>query len=435
MEKKAWVVTVDMGYGHQRAAYPLKDIAYDRIVTANSDKLVSKDEKKRWRQFQGFYEAVSRIKSLPIIGKPIWKLYDKFQAISPYYPFKDESKPNFGTLQLNRLIKKGFLSGVVEYAKKQDIPFVTTFFATAVAAHHHNLKDIYCVVTDTDINRGWVPKDPKKSNIYYLTPTEHSTKRIESYGIKKQNIFFTGFPLPKENLGKNLEKVKHDLAERLLLLDPNKIFINRYKEIIKKKLGKKYLIKPKRRLTLMYAVGGAGAQKELAVPILKSLKTKIKSGKIKIILVAGTRLEVAEYFKEQTEKLGLEKYIGTSIVILSALSKKGYFALFNKLLRRTDILWTKPSELSFYTALGIPIIIAPPVGYHEILNKKWLVRMGSGVEQEDPDYTNEWLFELIKKGLLAESAWEGFIEAPKFGTYNIEKIVFEKDKDSVKFRY
>ena len=27
-QSKAWVVAVDMGYGHQRAAYPLKDIAY-----------------------------------------------------------------------------------------------------------------------------------------------------------------------------------------------------------------------------------------------------------------------------------------------------------------------------------------------------------------------------------------------------------------------
>ena len=273
------------------------------------------------------------------------------------------------------------------------------------------------------------------SLIIYLTSTEHSTKRIESYGVKKENIFFTGFPLPKENLGNNLKIAKQDLADRLVLLDPSKVFINRYKEIIKKRLGISTLKKPKRKLTLMYAVGGAGAQKEIVIPLLHSLKNKIKEDKIKIVLVAGTRLEVGEYFKKEAEKLGLGKYVGKSIIILSSLSKTGYFELFNKLLRKTDILWTKPSELSFYTALGIPIIIAPPVGYHEILNKKWLVRMGSGIEQEDPKYTSEWLFELIRKGLLAESAWEGFIEAPKFGTYNIEKIIFEKDKSKVKFRY
>ena len=26
--KRAWVVAADMGYGHQRTAYPLKDIAF-----------------------------------------------------------------------------------------------------------------------------------------------------------------------------------------------------------------------------------------------------------------------------------------------------------------------------------------------------------------------------------------------------------------------
>ena len=45
--KKAWVISVDMGYGHQRAAYPLKDISYERIITANSDKIITPKEKKR----------------------------------------------------------------------------------------------------------------------------------------------------------------------------------------------------------------------------------------------------------------------------------------------------------------------------------------------------------------------------------------------------
>ena len=34
-EKKAWVVAVDMGYGHQRTAYPLRDVAFgSRVITA-----------------------------------------------------------------------------------------------------------------------------------------------------------------------------------------------------------------------------------------------------------------------------------------------------------------------------------------------------------------------------------------------------------------
>ncbi len=435
MKKEAWVVTVDMGYGHQRAAYPLNDIAHTRIITANSDKVVTREGQRRWTKFKRLYEAVSRFKSIPLIGEFIWKIYDRFQAISPYYPFKDESQPSLGTIRLAKMIKKGFLSGVVEHCKSKNIPFVTTFYATAVAADMHGLKDIYCIVTDTDINRAWVPKEPKKSNIIYLTPTEHSTKRIEAYGVRKKNILFTGFPLPKENTGKNLEFLKQDLGERLAVLDPKKVYLKRYKEVIKKSLGKHYKNRPSRKLTLMYAVGGAGAQKEIGLQVLKSLRPKLKKKTMNLILVAGTRLEVAEYFKEKAEQLGMKKNIGINIFILSSLSKKDYFRSFNELLRKTDILWTKPSELSFYTALGLPIIIAPPVGHHEILNQKWLIRMGSGITQEDPRYTNEWLSELLRKGILAEAAWEGFVEAPKFGTYNIEKAVFSKDKPKLRFRY
>ena len=90
--------------------------------------------------------------------------------------------------------------------------------------------------------------------------------------------------------------------------------------------------------------------------------------------------------------------------------------------------------MSFFTGLGIPIIIAPPIGYHEIINEKWLVTMGSGIKQENPKYINEWLFDWVNKGILAQAAWEGYIEAPKNGTYNIEKVVLEgKEEKDLKF--
>ena len=43
--------------------------------------------------------------------------------------------------------------------------------------------------------------------------------------------------------------------------------------------------------------------------------------------------------------------------VLIAPDKPSYFNQFNRWLRDTDILWTKPSELVFYCALGIPILL------------------------------------------------------------------------------
>ena len=109
--------------------------------------------------------------------------------------------------------------------------------------------------------------------------------------------------------------------------------------------------------------------------------------------------------------------------ILFERDKQEYFRKFNLWLRRTDILWTKPSELSFYCALGLPIIIAPPIGSQEDFNKEWLIYLGSGIKQEKTEYVDEWLFDWIKSGRLAEAAAQGFLEAPQMGSYNIEKIL------------
>ncbi len=435
MTQKAWVISVDMGYGHQRAAYPLKDIAYNRIITANSDKVVTPREKKQWKKFQRYYEGLSRLRSLPLIGEMLWKAYDHFQSISPYYPFRDLSKPNIGSIFMHKLINKDFIKSVVEHTKKDNIPFVSTFFAPALAAAHAGREDVYCIATDTDINRIWAPEKPKRTNIYYLTPTMHSTKRLMAYGVPKDHIFFTGFPLPKENVGPNGEVIKKDLGERMANLDPNKIYIKRYKETIKAQLGKNFRNKSNHTLTLTFAIGGAGAQKEIGEKIIKSLKKKIKKHKVRLNIIVGTRLELNQYFLNIIKKAGLENEHGKYINLICELSKKSYFESFNEILHETDILWTKPSELSFYTGLGLPIIIAPPLGSHEIFNEKWLVTMGSGIKQEDPRYVNEWLFEWLDKGILAEAAWEGFQEAPSYGTYNIEKIIFSKNKKSVKLKY
>ena len=87
MIKKAWIVSVDMGYGHQRAAYPLKDISYKRIITANSDKIITPKEKRRWARAKWFYEGISRFSGFPLIGRLFFEIYNLFQRIPTLYPF------------------------------------------------------------------------------------------------------------------------------------------------------------------------------------------------------------------------------------------------------------------------------------------------------------------------------------------------------------
>jgi hypothetical protein len=149
---------------------------------------------------------------------------------------------------------------------------------------------------------------------------------------------------------------------------------------------------------------------------MKSLAKDIHEGKVKLNLAAGTRTDLVRYFGNAITDHGFRN---NQVSIIWGENNETYFNHFNKALHTTDILWTKPSELSLYCALGIPIIMTPAIGPQEKCNSRWLREIGAGIKQQNPEYTNQWLFDLIKKGRIAEAAWNGFLKARKYGTYNI----------------
>jgi hypothetical protein len=425
--RKAWVVTVDMGYGHERAAHAINDLAYGEIIVANNYPGIPAADKKLWLQTRLAYEAISRFKSVPIIGPWAFDMFDRIQEIKPFYPRRDLSRSN---LQLNQMYhfieKRGLGKDLVERMRKRRLPMVSTFPLPAFAADVYDYpEDIYCVTTDADIGRAWVPKDPKRSRIKYFASNGRVVERLKLYGVPAERIFLTGFPLSKELIGGPDPKIiKQDLGERICHLDPNGIFYNKYYETLKIGLGLQHC-RPRasHTLTLTFSVGGAGAQRELGLEVAQSLRERIRRGDIVLNLVAGTKREVAKYFKEELAQLGLGSDLGEGIRVLYYPDRKTYFPKFDQLCRRSDILWTKPSELSFYAGVGLPIIAAPPIGSQEKFNLTWLQNVGGGFPQNDPKYTNEWLFDWVNSGGLARMAWNGYIEAPTHGAYRIEEII------------
>jgi Domain of unknown function (DUF6938) len=424
---QAWVVAVDMGYGHQRAAYPFRDIAYEGIITANTGAMVDPAERKRWTTMQSLYEGLSRMNKVPVIGPWLWRTYDRFQAISPHYPFRDLSKPSFGSMRLDRLMSKGFGSSVIEHTRKrEDLPLLTTFFAIALAADRLGRKDVFCVVTDTDVNRIWAAKVPAKGHIHYLVPTPLTRQRLMQYGVPAERISFTGFPLPQENVATAAEDLRH----RISALDARGAFRHGYGRMIDAELGPAPAADA-RPLSITFAVGGAGAQAEMARDILQGLSGALREGRMQLNLVAGVRVEVEQYFRRIIGELGFDTELGRSIHLLVAPTKDEYFAKFNQLLHETDVLWTKPSELCFYPALGIPLIMSAPLGAHEERNLETVLRVGAGQRQEDPRAAAEWLTDWANNGLLALNAFQGYFHMPRMGTENIKRLLFAPDRSQV----
>ena len=434
---KAWVISVDMGYGHQRAAYALRHLAHRGIINVNNYAGIPPKDRKIWRETRLFYEFISRFKHVPLIGEEIFKWYDHVQSIPAFYPRRDLSAPTFQVNQIMHLIRKSdWGKHLISQLAKNPLPMICTFFVPAFMAEYYNYPgEIYCLATDTDISRAWVGDNPTRSRIKYFAPTHRVADRLKLYGVRPENIFMTGFPLPAENLGNvHLDVLKRDLAFRLTNLDPQHHYIKQYGEIVSYYLGRKTLPRHSTHpLTVTFPVGGAGAQKHLAVTILKSLRTKIKDHAINFVMVAGIHNDVSTFFRSAVYDVGLRSELGKHVHILFADSKEAYFRQFNAALRTTDILWTKPSELSFYAALGIPLIIAPPIGSQEDSNRSWVESVGAGTFQDDPEYTHEWLFDWLDSGWFAEAAMEGFIEAPKRGTFNIERVVGLKVKELKSF--
>lgn len=431
--KKAWVVSVNMGYGHERAAFGLEDLAYGDIVTANDYAGIPDHEKKLWHDTRKAYETISRLQPVPLLGPLLFGIMDDIQRIPSFYPRRDLSKPTLQLKQVYRYIrKKGLGKHLIEKLSKKKLPLISTFFLPAFAAEEFGYPgEIYIVTCDADISRAWAPLDPKKSRIKYLAANGRVVERLKLYGVPEERIFLTGFPLPKRLIGgPEAPVIKSDLAARICNLDPNGIFIQKYHKTLVDALGaERCEFKKEHPLTLMFCVGGAGAQKQIGAEILKSLRPHLLKGDIRLFLEAGTRQIVADYFKDAAIQNGLKKVLDKNIHIHLYKDRPAYFHGFTKSLRETDIIWTKPSELSFYAGLGLPVIMAPTVGSQEDFNRNWLMSVNAGTDQLDPNHCNEWLFDWINSGGLARFAWNGYIEAPTHGTYRIEQLITGEKMD------
>lgn len=410
------VVAIDMGYGHLRAAQPLADALGQELLHADRPPLGDAADTRRWARALAFHEGVSRLSQLPGVGLPLQLILDGVTAIPPLYPARDLSKPTAGVAALDGFAARGLGSALVERLRASGAPLLTTFYSPAIVADRAGLANVYCVVTDSDINRVWVARDPAASGVRYFAPSPRVVSRLRAYGVRPERIELTGFPLPDELVGgPGQPRLRQHLAARLRRLDPGGAFRAAHGAELDRALPQA----PEDRAPplVTFAVGGAGAQVELVARFLPSLARAIDEGRLRLALVAGVRREVAARLEALVRRAGLAGH--PAVEILLEDSWLSYYRRFNSLLARTDALWTKPSEMTFYGALGLPLILAPPVGAHERYNRRWATELGAGLEMRDPRFAGEWIREWLADGTLAAAAWCGFLRMPKEGTAKI----------------
>lgn len=409
-----------MGYGHLRAAHALADALGTEVLETDRPPLADEEEQRLCAASRHLYELASRVSQVPVVGAPLARLLDAVTAIPHLHPRRDLSPPDHATRLLGRLIDRGLGRGLAAHLMATGRPLLTSYFVPALAADAHlpaaGAPPVWCVVTDADVARAWVPREPEATRVRYLVPSHRALRRLRAYGVPRERIEMTGFPLPGELLGDTgLEALRGALAGRLVRLDPGGGFRTAIRREIETFLGPLPTEEEGRPPHLVYAVGGAGAQAEVARYLLPSLAPWLRAGRVRLTLVAGIRTEVAARFTAWIDEAALAGRVD----VLHEAEIAAYFRRFNRLLAGADVLWTKPSELTFYAALGLPLVFTRPVGVHEHYNRRWAIESGAGLKGRDLRFAGDWLDEWLADGTLAAAAWSGFVRLPKYGLHQV----------------
>jgi len=411
------IVAIEMGYGHLRPARSLSMQLDVEVMHTDRPPLADPEEQRRWQATRRLYESMSRMSGIPWVGTPLRGLLNSITDIPNLYPFRDLSGATLGVKLLERSARQGLGRSIVSYLQKNDLALLTTFYSPAVLADFHGYDRIFCVVTDSDVNRVWAPIEPKSSKIHYLAPSGRVVRRLRAYGVPESNIELTGFPLPHALVGGPQGPVlRKNLLQRLARLDPTQTFRQAFAEDLEHLGPLPTTTEPPH---LVFAVGGSGAQVELSASFLPSLRPLLERRRLRLTLVAGVREAVKARFEDEISRAGLSEHLGKSIHVLHEPVLDDYFARFDALLADTDILWTKPSELVFYAALGIPLLLSPPVGIQETYNLRWARENGAGFKQRSAHVVGDRLLEHLHDGNLASAAWAGYRRLPSRGLYHI----------------
>jgi hypothetical protein len=414
------VVAVEMGYGHLRPAHTLAEFFHTNVLRMDLPPAASPAEVVIWRGARMLYNALSRAGDWPVVGLAAQRMLEKITKISSLRQRGEVEPATFLTCCVDRLTRTVFGRRLRAIASDAGKPIIATYPVAALAARHTPGVRVFCLATDTDLNRAWAPAEAGQNGIDYFAPVNRVAERLRSFGISDGNIHLTGYPL-SARLVANAQK---SLARRMFRLDPQCTFRSRAIEATEARIQDPIPNSFQDPISMAVAIGGAGAQIHQVNQLLKSLRKMIACGRLRLTLVAGMRADIANSFSKMVRSAGLEPFSGAGIQILFTGNSDQYFKLFEDCIEAADLLWTKPSELVFYAALGLPLLLAPPVGGQEHANRDWLLSNKSALDAGSPAGLDQRLDDLLAKGDLCRIAWNAYCRLDRNGLDRIHKVIY-----------
>lgn len=292
------------------------------------------------------------------------------------------------------------------------MPFVGTHVWPAQAAVHAGMKQVVNVIPDN-----W------PMALHLAEGALHTVQTPSAYlgyrtlkGMDGEKILS---PMPAEALYHTGHYIDHELVVNLEADTKKRL------ERIEKEQAKRVLI----------TVGGAGAQKEILIELIKKMMPDVAAKKVTLLINVGDHKQVWEglcqaipelnskstqYFDQWDKTKAFSAQLLTETIHgIHAFYHKDIFAAVyasNLLMRASDILITKPSELAFYP---IPKLMIKRVGGHEAWGAIRAAEVGDGTTECGTSEIAVQMLELMihEKTILSQMN-QHILKAHQIGTYN-----------------
>ncbi len=171
-------------------------------------------------------------------------------------------------------------------------------------------------------------------------------------------------------------------------------------------------------LRLLFSIGGAGAQAAYLKDLFSRLAPAAKEDRLRLVVNAGDHHGLAEDLERHLKELGIK-----DARVVTAADSFEAVAATDRLIRDSDVLVTKPSELAFFP---IPKLHIRRIGDHEAPSAVYSARLGDGTaERREPAEAaadvERWL---AGDGLAGLN--EGVRAAAARGVYSGSKVAVER---------
>lgn len=400
-EKGIIVSNIRMGFGHYRISMAMASCAnalgykpywldLNSFPETTCTKVISSQN--------DLYSLGSRLSKNKLFNKLVWEPvnYELFRRLT--YNSSDQ--------------KNSELMAPIYKNIPKDIPVIGTHVWPSQAAVHAGMKYVVNAIPDN-----WPMALHLSEGSIHTIQTKNSYMGYKILnGMDKDRVLN---PMPSDSLIYTGHYIDHELVSNI-------------ETDCKKRLKRKEKKSPMR---FLLTIGGAGAQREIFAAIIKYLMPYIKKNQAALYVNIGDYRDVWDYLlKEVPEMKDVSTEHFDNFKEASSFSSKavdgevsgihGFYHkdifeavyITNLLMRSSDVLVTKPSELAFYP---VPKLFIRRVGKHEMWGAIHSAEMGDGtLECRDIPHILQMVDLFLNDDVLLKNMCESIVQNKKIGLYD-----------------